>query len=121
VRLQRTQLKLSAQPRHSTWKHERLLRGEVVVTLQTFLLRMCPVHWDAVPSWCEAAAAGCQPLSAATAEAPAEFADVKSEDDFKAVLKRKVAEKVPQLSTVSARLDGVDTTLCKLPPDITLA
>jgi hypothetical protein len=50
----------------------------------------------------ELAAAGCQPLRAATAEAPAEFADVKSEEEFKAVLKRKVAEKVQKLSAARA-------------------
>lgn len=33
-------------------------------------------------------------MRVATAEAPAEFADVTSEEEFKAVLRRKVAEKV---------------------------
>lgn len=37
---------------------------------------------------------GTQCVRAAIAEAPAEFADVKSEEEFVAVLKRKVAEKV---------------------------
>lgn len=50
VRLQRTQLNLSSQPRHSTWKHERALRGNTACTLYTLVLCLCQLHQAADPA-----------------------------------------------------------------------